>query len=33
MALTEGCARGLLFKVNVLWMLLLSLGLFDAVKF
>lgn len=32
---SEGCTRGLFFKVNVLWMSspLLSLGLFDAVNF
>lgn len=35
MVFSEGCTRGLLFKVNVLWMSspLLSLALFDAVKF
>lgn len=33
MVFSEDCTRGWLFKVNVLWMWLLSLGLFDAVKF
>lgn len=32
MVLSEDCTRGLLFKVDVLGMLLLSLRLFNAVK-